>query len=145
MTIIIAEFLAYYFIVYGSNILKFNSEHVEHVENDIIENRTDICESALAQRRSAQLPKLKKISNKPRPLSNDFSVLVFLCHLFYKIFILAWNLKILTNLCCFSITDTAVHFVTFCITTNVSFQIQSPYWSIRMLVCGFVLNINNSL
>ncbi|VDO74548.1 unnamed protein product, partial [Onchocerca flexuosa] len=34
----------------------------------------DICESALAQRRSAQLPKLKKISNKPRPLSNDFSV-----------------------------------------------------------------------
>ncbi|CAG9529784.1 unnamed protein product [Cercopithifilaria johnstoni] len=56
--------------VYGSNVLKLNSEQVEH---DIIENRTDICESALAQRRSAQLPKLKKISSKPRPLSNDFS------------------------------------------------------------------------
>ncbi|EFO21343.2 FAM40A protein [Loa loa] len=59
--------------VYGSRALKLNNEHVEHVKNDIIENRTDICESALAQRRSAQLPKLKKITNKPRPLSNDFS------------------------------------------------------------------------
>lgn len=40
-----------------------------------IEQQEGICESALAQRRSAQLPKLKKIPNKPRPLSNDFSVL----------------------------------------------------------------------
>ncbi|KAL3995626.1 hypothetical protein ACH3XW_26620 [Acanthocheilonema viteae] len=59
--------------VYGSNVLKLNNEHIERVENDTVENRTDICESALAQRRSAQLPKLKKISSKPRPLSNDFS------------------------------------------------------------------------
>ncbi|VDK88806.1 unnamed protein product [Litomosoides sigmodontis] len=59
--------------VYGSNILRHNSEHVEHVESDTIESRTDICESALAQRRSAQLPKLKKMPNRPRPLSNDFS------------------------------------------------------------------------
>lgn len=57
--------------VYGSNVSKFN-DNVEHVEN-ITEDRADICESALAQRRSAQLPKLKKISNKPRPLSNDYS------------------------------------------------------------------------
>ncbi|KAM3718198.1 Striatin-interacting protein [Dirofilaria immitis] len=59
--------------VYGPSVLKLSNEHMEHVENDTTENRMDICESALAQRRSAQLPKLKKISNKPRPLSNDFS------------------------------------------------------------------------
>ncbi|EJW76246.1 hypothetical protein WUBG_12845, partial [Wuchereria bancrofti] len=44
--------------VYGSNVLKHN-ENVEHAEN-IMEDRTDICESALAQRRSAQLPKTQK-------------------------------------------------------------------------------------
>ncbi|VDK70322.1 unnamed protein product, partial [Onchocerca ochengi] len=59
--------------VYGSSVVTLSNEHVEHLENDTTENRMDICESALAQRRSAQLPKLKKISNKPRPLSNDFS------------------------------------------------------------------------
>uniref|UniRef100_A0A915Q113 Far11/STRP C-terminal domain-containing protein n=1 Tax=Setaria digitata TaxID=48799 RepID=A0A915Q113_9BILA len=59
--------------VYGVNVVKHNNEQVEHMENDVVENRKDICESALAQRRSAQLPKLKKISNKSRPLSNDFS------------------------------------------------------------------------
>lgn len=44
---------------------------MEHIENDVT---TDMCESALAQRRSAQLPKLKEIGNKPRPLSAELSV-----------------------------------------------------------------------
>ncbi|VDN04503.1 unnamed protein product [Thelazia callipaeda] len=60
-------------VVYGVNAPSVRSEKVNYVKNDVIENRTDICESALAQRRSAHLPKLKEISNKSKALDNDSS------------------------------------------------------------------------
>ncbi|VDN17597.1 unnamed protein product [Gongylonema pulchrum] len=56
--------------VYGANAA--SSKQEEHDEVD--DMSPDMCESALAQRRSAQLPKLKEIGNNPRPLSGDLSV-----------------------------------------------------------------------
>ncbi|VDN22195.1 unnamed protein product [Gongylonema pulchrum] len=55
--------------VYGANAA--SSKQEEHDEVD--DMSPDMCESALAQRRSAQLPKLKEIGNNPRPLSGDLS------------------------------------------------------------------------
>ncbi|VDM44107.1 unnamed protein product [Toxocara canis] len=45
-------------------------------ENEEMSNETEMCESALAQRRSAQLPKLKEIANRPRAESTDYSARV---------------------------------------------------------------------
>lgn len=51
--------------------------------NEEVFNDTEMCESALAQRRSAQLPKLKEIANRTRAESADYPVCGDLCFIVF--------------------------------------------------------------